>query len=134
MFFQRIRELRTALETDRVKVSNITIDASQTKTGDTDSLSDLDQSTSENESRSIANSTNPSHLYSLPADGDSSINSQTFSLPSTLTQVSGAESIDGPTLDRIAIELNSIAVEWRSYRAPVHCSCTLPFDSLQRKV
>ena len=41
---------------------------------------------------------------------------------------------DIPTLERIALELNSIALDWRSYNAPVHCDCSLPFDSAQRKV
>ncbi|UJR26200.1 hypothetical protein I4U23_007543 [Adineta vaga] len=40
---------------------------------------------------------------------------------------------DIPTLERIALELNSIALDWRSYNAPVHCACSLPFDSAQRK-
>lgn len=52
---------------------------------------------------------------------------------STLHQ-SSLDINDIPTLERIALELNSIALDWRSYNAPVHCACSLPFDSAQRKV
>ena len=123
MVFQRIRELQSALETERINESNGTIEASETN-----SLSDLDQNT-----RSITNSTNTSRSYSSLPDGSSNeaSNNPTFSLPASLPTPS---STDGPTLERIAAELNSIAVDWRSYRTPVHCSCALPFDSLQRKV
>lgn len=56
--------------------------------------------------------------------------------PSTfnLQNQSSFDGNDAPTIERIALELNSIAIDWRSYHAPVHCACSLPFDSAQRKV
>ena len=53
---------------------------------------------------------------------------------STLQHRSNIDANDVPTLERIALELNSIALDWRSYRALTHCTCSVPFDSVQRKV
>ena len=66
--------------------------------------------------------------------GDYSPHGKTSSSPIHLQHQSSVDTNDMPTLERIALELNSIALDWRSYHAPVHCSCSLPFDSAQRKV
>ncbi len=66
--------------------------------------------------------------------GDCSPHGKTSSSPFTLQHQSSIDTNDLPTLERIALELNSIALDWRSYHAPVHCACSLPFDSAQRKV
>ena len=66
--------------------------------------------------------------------GDCSPHGKTSSSPFTLQHQSSIDMNDIPTLERIALELNSIALDWRSYHAPVHCACSLPFDSAQRKV
>ncbi|CAM4750036.1 unnamed protein product [Rotaria magnacalcarata] len=50
-----------------------------------------------------------------------------------LQHQSSIDTNDIPTIERIALELNSIALDWRSYHTPLHCSCSLPFDSAQRK-
>ena len=65
---------------------------------------------------------------------DYSPHRKTSSSPLTLQHQSSIDTNDLPTLERIALELNSIALDWRSYHAPVHCTCSLPFDSAQRKV
>ena len=66
--------------------------------------------------------------------GDYSPHRKTSSSLFTLQHQSSIDTNDVPTLERIALELNSIALDWRSYHAPVHCACSLPFDSAQRKV
>ncbi len=66
--------------------------------------------------------------------GDYSPHGKTSSSPFILQHQSSIDINDIPTLERIALELNSIALDWRSYHAPVHCACSLPFDSAQRKV
>jgi hypothetical protein len=66
--------------------------------------------------------------------GDYSPHGKTPLSPFTLPHQSSIDINDMPTLERIALELNSIAIDWRSYHAPVHCACSLPFDSAQRKV
>jgi hypothetical protein len=66
--------------------------------------------------------------------GDYSPHGKTPSSPFALQHQSSIDTNDLPTLERIALELNSIALDWRSYHAPVHCACSLPFDSAQRKV
>jgi hypothetical protein len=66
--------------------------------------------------------------------GDYSPHGKTPSSPFTLQHQSSLDTNDMPTLERIALELNSVALDWRSYHAPVHCTCSLPFDSAQRKV
>ncbi len=67
-------------------------------------------------------------------NGDYSPNHKPSSSQFILQHQSSAETNDIPTLERIAFELNSIAVDWRSYHAPLHCTCASPFDSAQRKV
>ena len=66
--------------------------------------------------------------------GDYSPYGQTSSSLLNLAHQSSIDTNDTPTIERIALELNSIAIDWRSYHAPVNCSCSLPFDSVQRKV
>ena len=66
--------------------------------------------------------------------GDYSPHGKTPLSPFILQHQSSIDINDIPTLERIALELNSIALDWRSYHAPVHCACSLPFDSAQRKV
>lgn len=66
--------------------------------------------------------------------GDYSPHDKTSSSPINLQHQSSVDTNDLPTLERIALELNSIALDWRSYHAPLHCTCSLPFDSAQRKV
>lgn len=53
---------------------------------------------------------------------------------STLQHQSSIEINEIPSNERIALELNSVALDWRSYRTPFHCTCALPMDSAQRKV
>ncbi|CAF2973142.1 unnamed protein product [Rotaria sp. Silwood2] len=64
---------------------------------------------------------------------DYSPNNKLFTSSFTLQHQSSSEINDMPTLERISFELNSIALDWCSYHAPFHCSCSLPFDSAQRK-
>ncbi|CAF1210148.1 unnamed protein product [Adineta steineri] len=65
--------------------------------------------------------------------GDYSPHNKALSSSFILPHQSSIDLNDIPTLERIALELNSIALDWRSYNAPVHCACSLPFDSAQRK-
>jgi len=37
-------------------------------------------------------------------------------------------------IDRLTFEVNSIALDWKSYHASFSCTCASPFDSSQRKV
>lgn len=66
--------------------------------------------------------------------GDYSPHGKNSSSSFLLQHQSSIDINDLPTLERLALELNSIALDWRSYNAPVHCACSLPFDSAQRKV
>jgi hypothetical protein len=52
--------------------------------------------------------------------GDYSPHSKIPPSPFTLQYQSSIDTNDLPTLERIALELNSIALDWRSYHAPVH--------------
>ncbi|CAF3354300.1 unnamed protein product [Rotaria sp. Silwood1] len=65
--------------------------------------------------------------------GDYSPHGKTPLSPFILQHQSSIDINDIPTIERIALELNSIALDWRSYHTPVHCACSLPFDSAQRK-
>ncbi|CAF1000015.1 unnamed protein product [Rotaria sordida] len=65
--------------------------------------------------------------------GDYSPHGKTPLSSFTLPHQSSIDTNDIPTIERIALELNSIALDWRSYHTPVHCACSLPFDSAQRK-
>ena len=67
-------------------------------------------------------------------NGDYSPSRKPSSSPFILQHQSSADIAELPTLERIAFELNSIALDWRSYNTPSHCTCALPFDTAQRKV
>jgi hypothetical protein len=139
--FQRIRELRSTLENEiTTTISNETLNE-QVIT----SLPEHDSGLSENElyhttSESIPSKSNQIfHPLSSSSDVESGINGDysPSHKPSSqfILQHQLSSEINGiPTLERIAFELNSIAIDWRSYHAPPHCSCALPFDSAQRKV
>ncbi|CAF1474994.1 unnamed protein product [Adineta steineri] len=124
---KRIRELRTILE-----------NANEQTNHSTTSLPEQDGSSSETEPSQTANKNLPP--LSLSSDVESGINSDyspsdrtSVSPPLNLQHQSSGEIDDIPTIERIAFELNSIALDWRSYQAPLHCTCSLPFDSAQRK-
>jgi hypothetical protein len=114
------------------------------------SLPELDSGLSETElplkRRTVSTSSKLNAVLSLPTSlpassdvesgfsGDYSPYDKTLSSPIDQRRRSSLDNNDIPTLERIALELNSIALDWRSYHAPVHCACSLPFDSAQRKV
>jgi hypothetical protein len=102
------------------------------------SLLELDSGLSETElvTSRMADVTSSKSQAPLPPPCSSDVESG-FSgdySPTLLQRQSSVDTNDQPTLERIALELNSIALDWRSYHAPVHCACSLPFDSTQRKV
>jgi myotubularin-related protein 6/7/8 len=159
---KRIRELRSTLDNDRITAtssstttttttSNEDVDDSDIEKGNSHcnkiSLPDFDSGLSENDLcqtriiDSIPSKLN-TILQPLPSSsdvesgfcGDYSPHGKTPSSPFILQHQSSIDINDLPTLERIALELNSIALDWRSYHAPVHCACSLPFDSAQRKV
>jgi hypothetical protein len=135
--FQRIRELRSTLENDTV---------ASTEVQQATSLPEHDSGLSENELPQTAPEPIPSksdkitHPLSSSSDVESGINgdyspvNKPSSSPFVLQHQSSIDINDIPTLERIAFELNSIALDWSSYHAPLHCTCALPFDSAQRKV
>lgn len=65
---------------------------------------------------------------------DESPHNRASPLPSIPPRQFSLEGNEIPTLERISLELNSVAVDWRSYHATLYCNCGLPFDSAQRKV
>lgn len=77
---------------------------------------------------------------SLPSEIESGVNGRSLrrrkSVGSQLSLRDGSDpNLSEPSaLDRIAFELNSIALDWRSYHASPQCNCALPFDTAQRKV
>ncbi|CAF4770744.1 unnamed protein product, partial [Rotaria sp. Silwood1] len=74
-----------------------------------------------------------SDIESGISSSDYSPKNKIFTSSFTLQHQLNSENNDIPTLERISFELNSIALDWRSYHAPFHCTCSLPFDSAQRK-
>jgi hypothetical protein len=123
---KRIRELRSTLENEQQIVT---------------SFPEHDSGLSENElSQTTKESNKNFHPLSSSSDVESGINGdyspshKRSSSQFILQHQSSGEMNDIPTLERIAFELNSIALDWRSYHAPLHCSCALPFDTAQRKV
>jgi len=131
--FQRIRELRSILESE---ISNETLNEQVVTC-----LPEHDSGLSENElSQTTKESNKNFHPLSSSSDVESGINGdyspshKRSSSQFILQHQSSGEMNDIPTLERIAFELNSIALDWRSYHAPLHCSCALPFDTAQRKV
>jgi myotubularin-related protein 6/7/8 len=130
---KRIRELQSILE-------NEIIDEPMKA-----SLPEHDSGISENELCQTKSdlislkSTTINHPLSSSSDVESGINGdyspsrKSSSLPFILQHQSNTETIDLPTLERITFELNSIALDWRSYNTPPHCTCALPFDTAQRK-
>jgi hypothetical protein len=138
--FQRIRELRSILESEiTTTISNETLNEQVVTC-----LPEHDSGLSENELYHTTNESIPSksnkNFHPL-SDVESGINGD-YSPPSRkpsssqfiLQHQSNSEINDIPTLERIVFELNSIALDWRSYHAPLHCTCALPFDTAQRKV
>jgi myotubularin-related protein 6/7/8 len=151
---KRIRELRSTLDPDQITAtsSSTTTTTSNEDVDNSDypnknSLAEIDSGLSEAElCQTRTNDSIPSKLNRilpppLPASsdvesgfsGDYSPHGKTPSSPFILQHQSSIDTNDLPTLERIALELNSIALDWRSYHAPVHCACSLPFDSAQRK-
>jgi len=98
----------------RIRELRLTLENEQIKT----SLPEHDSGLSENESI---------HPLSSSSDLESGINDDYSPSPKSY------ETNGIPTLEHIALELNSIALDWRSYHAPLHCTCASPFDSSQRK-
>ena len=143
--FQRIRELRSTLENGTITITS-NEDVNEQVNNSITSLPEHDSGLSENESsqtttESISSKTKTSFQpLSASSDVESGISSDysPSGRPSSSTLVfrhqSSTEMNDIPTIERLALELNSIALDWRSYQAPLHCSCALPFDSAQRKV
>lgn len=152
-FLQRIRELRLTLDHDQTtatssstttsnedaETSDIEKNVEQTKTF----LPEVDSGLSENElcPSSIPLKLNkklqpPTSLSDVESGfgGDFSPQNQTFPSKYNLQHQSSVDTNDLPTLERIALELNSIALDWKSCHAPIHCACSSPFDTAQRKV
>ena len=107
------------------------------------SLPEFDSGLSENELCQISIPSKLNQILQPPPSlsdvesgfsGDYSPHGKISSSTFILQHQSSLDTNDLPTLERIALELNSIALDWRSYHAPVHCACSLPFDSAQRKV
>jgi hypothetical protein len=139
-FFQRIREFRSTLENEiTTTISNENLNEQVTTYDSGLSENELSQTTTT--TASLPSKSNIiSHPLSSSSDVESGINGDySPSRNPSSSQVSfhhqSSQDInDIPTLERIAFELNSIALDWRSYHAPLHCTCALPFDSAQRKV
>ena len=101
-----------------------------------------DSGLSENESSQTksepiaAKSATVLHPLSSSSDVESGINGDYPSSrkSSSVHHLSNAEMSNNPILERIAFEVNSIALDWCSYHIPLHCTCASPFDSAQRKV
>ncbi|CAF2134637.1 unnamed protein product [Rotaria magnacalcarata] len=142
---KRIRELRFSLENGvTTPTSNEDINELQENQNPTSSI-EHDSGSSENELNQTTAESNPpksnQHLQLLNSlsDVESGISSdyspkmKPFSPSFILPHQSSLEINDIPTIERIAFELNSIAVDWRTYHAPLHCACSSPFDSAQRK-
>jgi hypothetical protein len=117
---KRIREIRSMLEKDTIEISN----------NDTDS--------SKHQVEQQPNAADTVQLSSLPwidpnistSNDESSSQQASTSLVFALSKKSN----DIFLFERLTFELNSIALDWRSYHSSVNCKCALPFDSLQRKV
>lgn len=130
----------TTTSNEDVENSDIEKGLEQTKT----SLPEFDSGLSENELCPPSAPLKLSQILHPPAapssdvesgfSGDYSPHNQNSSSTFILQHQSSIDTNDLPTLERIALELNSIALDWRSYHAPVHCACSLPFDTVQRKV
>ena len=43
-------------------------------------------------------------------------------------------STDHLEVEQLLLELQSVALEWKSFRNAVHCSCALPFEQHSKKV
>ncbi|CAF0878280.1 unnamed protein product [Adineta ricciae] len=156
---KRIRELRSTLDADQITLSSSATTASNEDADDSDiekgnqsnkiclpefdsGLSDVDLCQTQQRD-SIPSRMNTILQPPPPPPSSSDVESgfsgdysphgkiplSSFILP----HQSSLDINDIPTLERIALELNSIALDWRSYNAPVHCDCSLPFDSAQRK-
>ncbi|CAF1282534.1 unnamed protein product, partial [Didymodactylos carnosus] len=118
-------------EQEQRKVSFIEIDSG---------LSETEQILNTNEERTI-HSTNSDSITSKlssilrPSDsesgfgGDSPNNLQ----HSTKSLYNNSTENGSLLLERLALELNSVALDWKSLKSPLRCSCSLAFDSTQRK-
>lgn len=149
---KRIRELRLTLNHDQ-----ITATSSSTTTSNEDAeISDIEKNTEQNKSSLLEVDSGLSENELCPSSiplklnqilqpptslsdvesgfgGDYSPQNRTFPSKYSLRQQSSLDTNDLPTLERIALELNSIALDWKSYHAPIHCACSSPFDTAQRK-
>jgi hypothetical protein len=147
LFLQRIREFRSSLDNETTTVSTDDVhEYNELQANDNKiPLGELDSGISESElcqtTADPISSKSNQILQPLSSSsdvesgiGDSSPNGKISLSSSILQHRSSAEINDLPTLERIALELNSIAIDWRSYHTPAHCTCALPFDSAQRKV
>ncbi|CAF1610320.1 unnamed protein product [Adineta ricciae] len=132
---KRIRELRSVLDNGLSSYENIQNHVSQS----TKILPDHDSSSNGNELPSSTIETKQSSAPTSSCDveseirDDQSLSGQPSSIPVTLQHQSSTEINEIPCNERIAFELNSVALDWRSYRTPFQCMCALPMDSAQRK-
>ena len=148
-FFQRIRKLRSILDDETTNTtSNDEVNKhNQVQTNDsTTSLPEHDSGLSENELCQPTAEPIPVKLQKFPhplslsydvesgINGDYSPSGKPSPSPFVFQHQPGTDTSDTPSLERISFELNSIALDWRSYHAPLHCTCALPFDSAQRRV
>lgn len=75
-----------------------------------------------NETVSESNSIESSHVsHPLSSDAENDINND------------GTSNQKLSPIDRLTLEVNSIALDWKSYHASFSCTCASPFDSAQRK-
>ena len=115
---------------------NIQNDVSQSSK----TLPDHDSSSNENELPLSTIETKQSSAVTASSDveteisDDQSPSGRPSSISATLQHQSSTEINEIPCNERIAFELNSVALDWRSYRTPFQCMCALPMDSAQRKV
>ncbi|UJR22795.1 hypothetical protein I4U23_025827 [Adineta vaga] len=124
---KRIREFHSALEDGTISDEDIRKLVNH-HNGSSDN--ELPQTTTTDAKLPLSSSDVESGISSDQSpNGRPSSSSATF----VLQHQSSADIIEIPTIERIAFELNSIALDWRSYQAPFHCTCALPFDSAQRK-
>ncbi len=138
LFIQRIRELRSTLENGKTTITS-TEDVGEQTNHILTSLTEHDSGSSEVESgpsrtNKILQTLSSSSDVESGISSDYSLSGRPPSSPIVLQHQSSAETNDIPTIERIAFELNSIALDWCSYQAPFHCACAIPFDSAQRKV
>ncbi|CAF4620482.1 unnamed protein product [Rotaria sp. Silwood1] len=138
---KRIRELHSILDNDRTTIPTTT--SSSTTTTTTTSNEDVDDSDIEKSNHhkktslpELDSGLSEAELSQTRITDSISLKLNTILQPPPTLSSSDVESGfsgDYSPHERIALELNSIALDWRSYHTPVHCACSLPFDSAQRK-